>query len=69
MLAMSSRMKKDALRLVHLPTGTVFANWPTSRTPLHCVTAMDFSPGGGYFAMGNAKGKALLYRIHHYGRA
>mmetsp|Transcript_17016 Transcript_17016/g.28701 ORF Transcript_17016/g.28701 Transcript_17016/m.28701 type:complete len:535 (+) Transcript_17016:177-1781(+) len=69
MLALSSRMKKDSLRLVHLPSYTVFSNWPTSGTPLHMVTSMDFSPGGGYMAIGNAKGKVLLYRMHHYGRA
>ena len=33
-LAMGSRMKKDSLRLVHVPSYTVFKNWPTSRTPL-----------------------------------
>ncbi|MEW5303798.1 MAG: hypothetical protein WDW36_006454 [Sanguina aurantia] len=65
-LAISSRMAKDALRLVHLPTLTTFSNWPTSRSPLHYVHCMDFSPGGGYFAVGNAKGKVLLYRLHHF---
>jgi len=69
MLAMASRMKKDALRLVHLPSCTVFSNWPTSRTPLHYVHALAFSPRGGYLAVGNAKGRALLYRLHHYAEA
>ena len=69
MLAMASRMKKDALRLVHLPSGTVFQNWPTSRSPLGYVHSVAFSPGGGYLAVGNAKGRALLYRLHHYGAA
>ena len=66
MLAMASRMKKDALRLVHLPSGSVFQNWPTSRSPLGYVHSVAFSPGGGYLAVGNAKGRALLYRLHHY---
>jgi U3 small nucleolar RNA-associated protein 18 len=65
-LAMASRMKKDALRLVHLPSCTVFSNWPTSRSPLGYVHSLAFSPGGGYLAVGNAKGRALLYRLHHY---
>lgn len=69
MLAMASRMKKDSLRLVHLPSGSVFSNWPTSRTPLHYVHCLAFSPRGGYLAAGNAKGKVLLYRIHHYAEA
>ncbi|CAM6126694.1 unnamed protein product [Calypogeia fissa] len=68
-LAISSRMKKDALRLVHLPSYTVFSNWPTFKTPLHYVHSMDFSPGGGYLAVGNAAGKVLLYRVRHYDHA
>jgi U3 small nucleolar RNA-associated protein 18 len=38
---MASRMKKDALKLVHVPTFTVFSNWPTS---LHYVHSLTFSP-------------------------
>ncbi len=69
LLAMASRMKKDSLRLVHLPSMTVFSNWPTSKTPLHYVHSLAFSPNSGYLALGNAKGRALLYRLHHYGSA
>lgn len=68
-LAMSSRMKKNALRLVHVPSQTVFSNWPTSNTPLQYVHTLDFSPGGGFLAVGNAAGKVLLYRLRHYGHA
>ncbi|TMW55916.1 hypothetical protein Poli38472_008564 [Pythium oligandrum] len=66
-LAMSSRDTRDALKMVHVPTMTVFANWPSSKTPLHYVSAMDFSPNSGYFAVGNARGRVLLYRLTHYG--
>lgn len=68
-LAISSRMKKDALRLVHLPSKTVFSNWPSPKTPLQYVHSMAFSPGGGFFAVGNAAGRVLLYRLHHYDHA
>lgn len=68
-LAIASRMKRDALRLVHVPSLTVFANWPTSRTPLGHVHSAAFSPGGGFLAVGNAKGRVLLYRLHHYAAA
>ncbi len=54
------------MRLIHVPTGTVFSNWPGQRTPLHKVTAIDFSPGGAYLAVGNRKGKVLLYRLKAY---
>ena len=39
-LAMASRWKKNALRLVHLPSATVFKNWPTANTPLGRITAI-----------------------------
>lgn len=69
MLAIASRLKRDALRLVHLPSLTVFSNWPTSRTPLHYVHSVCFSPGSGYLAVGNAKGRVVLYRLHHFPQA
>lgn len=66
LLAVASRMKRDALRLIHLPSGTAYSNWPTSRSPLQYVHSVAFSPGGGYLATGNAKGRVLLYRLHHF---
>lgn len=53
---------------MHLPSATVFANWPTQATPLHHVTTVDFSKGSEFLAIGNAKGKVLLYTIKHFGR-
>jgi U3 small nucleolar RNA-associated protein 18 len=54
--------------VVHLPTRTVFSNWPSSKTPLHYVHSLAFSPHCGYFAVGNARGRVLLYRLTHYDR-
>ena len=65
-LCMASRLKKEALRLVHVPTLTTFANWPTSRSPLQFVHSACFSPGGGLLAIGNARGHVLMYRLHHF---
>ncbi|SJX61213.1 related to UTP18-possible U3 snoRNP protein involved in maturation of pre-18S rRNA [Sporisorium reilianum f. sp. reilianum] len=66
MLAVASKAKKDALRLVHFPSMRVFSNWPTSGTPLGSVTDVDFSPGSQYVAIGNTRGKVLLYSLRHY---
>ena len=66
MLAFGSRLERDGLRVLHVPSRTVFANWPSSKTPLHYVHAVAFSPGGGYLAAGNARGRVLLYRLKHY---
>lgn len=68
MLAFASRMKKDSLRVMHLPSCTVFSNWPSGKTPLHYVHSLAFSPNCGFMAVGNARGRVLLYRLHHYDR-
>ncbi|CDU24698.1 related to UTP18-possible U3 snoRNP protein involved in maturation of pre-18S rRNA [Sporisorium scitamineum] len=65
-LAVASKAKKDALRLVHFPSMRVFSNWPTSGTPLGSVSSVDFSPGSQYVAIGNTRGKVLLYSLRHY---
>ncbi|KAJ7746592.1 WD40-repeat-containing domain protein [Mycena metata] len=66
-MAVASREKKDALRLIHLPTLTAFSNWPTSSTPLGHVSAVDFSAQSEYVAVGNTRGKVLLYHLIDYG--
>ncbi|XP_004707095.1 U3 small nucleolar RNA-associated protein 18 homolog [Echinops telfairi] len=66
-LAVASDKMREAVRLVHLPSCTVFSNFPVVRKKnISFVHTMDFSPRSGYFALGNEKGKALLYRLHHY---
>uniref|UniRef100_A0A8C5UWH8 UTP18 small subunit processome component n=1 Tax=Microcebus murinus TaxID=30608 RepID=A0A8C5UWH8_MICMU len=66
-LAIASGKMKEAVRLVHLPSCTVFSNFPViKKKNISYVHTMDFSPRSGYFALGNEKGKALMYRLHHY---
>jgi len=70
MLLMSSMRAADALRVAHTGTGRVFSNWPTARTPLSVLCGgAAVSPGGAYLALGNDKGRALLYRLHHYNQS
>ncbi|KAF6758824.1 WD40-repeat-containing domain protein [Ephemerocybe angulata] len=66
-LAIASKDKKDSLRMVHLPSQSVFSNWPTAGTPLGHVTAVDFSPSSEYVAIGNTRGRVLLYHLKDYG--
>ena len=68
-LAISSSMKKNSLKLIHIPSYTVFSNWPPSNRTLHYPRCLDFSPGGGFMTVGNAAGKVLLYKLHHYQHA
>ncbi|CAA6668963.1 unnamed protein product [Spirodela intermedia] len=56
MLAICSSMKKNSLKLLHVPSFT----YPR---------CLDFSPNGGFMAVGNAAGKVLLYKLHHYQKA
>ena len=69
LMAFSSKIKKDQMRLVHLPTGQVYSNWPavgTTGMSLGYVQTFDFSPNGGQVAVGNDKGKVLLYKLNKY---
>ncbi|CAH9075515.1 unnamed protein product [Cuscuta epithymum] len=68
-LAICSSMKKNSLKLVHIPSCTVFSNWPHPNQLLHYPRCLDFSPHSGFMALGNAKGKVLLYKLHHYHHA
>ena len=64
-LAMSSMEKEGAVKLVHFPSTTVFSNFPGTFN-LGRANTLSFSPGGGYFGVGNNKGAANLYRVNHY---
>ncbi|XP_033744002.1 U3 small nucleolar RNA-associated protein 18 homolog [Pecten maximus] len=67
-LAMSSNFTEKAVKLAHLPSMTVFSNYPERQDhELRLPRSMDFSPNGGYFTVGTNKGSALLYRMKHYG--
>jgi U3 small nucleolar RNA-associated protein 18 len=63
MLVLASRWKRDALRIVHLPSCTVYKNWPTDRTPLGRVSSVALSPDGGLLAVANEQGKIRLWEI------
>ncbi|RCH94460.1 U3 small nucleolar RNA-associated protein 18 [Rhizopus stolonifer] len=66
LMAISSPSKKDQLKIIHVASGTTYANWPTEKTPLHNVGKTAFSPNSDYLAMSNKKGKVILYTLKHY---
>lgn len=50
--------------LVHLPSCTVYKNWPTSKTPLGKVTAVAWAgKETGMVAIGNEAGNVRLFEI------
>lgn len=66
LLAFASMHKKDALKLVHLPSCTVYRNWPTQQTPLGRITAIAFGKSKEadlVMAVGNDIGKTRLWEI------
>lgn len=70
-LAMASKWKADSIRLVHLPSCTVYKNWPTSSTPLGRITGVAFAAGDvvhgsdahSVLAVANEQGKIRLWEI------
>lgn len=66
-LAVGSSAADDAVKLVHIPSFTVFSNFPVFRRKIiYRAQCMDFSPRSGFFSIATNKGKALLYRLKHY---
>jgi U3 small nucleolar RNA-associated protein 18 len=63
LLVVASRWKRDALRLVHLPSCAVYKNWPTDQTPFGRISAVAFSSGSDMLAVGNEQGKIRLWEI------
>ena len=65
LLAFASQHKKDAFRLAHLPTCTIYRNWPTEQTPLGRITAVAFGRQSDLLAVGNDTGKIRLWEIRN----
>ncbi|XP_062336775.1 U3 small nucleolar RNA-associated protein 18 homolog [Osmerus eperlanus] len=66
-LAIASRFDNEAVRLVHLPSYTVFSNFPLfHRKTLYHAHSLAFSPHSGFFSLANNKGYAPLFRLLHY---
>ncbi|KAI2629809.1 Indigoidine synthase A like protein-domain-containing protein [Hypoxylon sp. NC1633] len=63
LLAFASKHKKDALRLAHLPSCTVYRNWPTEQTPLGRISDVAFGRKSDLLAVGNDAGKIRLWEI------
>jgi U3 small nucleolar RNA-associated protein 18 len=68
MLTIASPKIMGALRVVHVPSFTVFANWPMDNAHLQFVSSVDVSPSSGYLSVGNRKGQAQLFRLLSYPR-
>ena len=53
----------NLLSQVHLPSLTVFSNFPVfRRKTIYRTQCVDFSPNSGFYSVANNKGDALLFR-------
>ena len=66
MLAMGSSKMPHAFRVAHVPSFTVFKNWPLESAGINVCSSVSFSPNSGYLGIGNRTGEALLYRMLSY---
>uniref|UniRef100_A0A182Q9J1 WD repeat-containing protein 55 homolog n=1 Tax=Anopheles farauti TaxID=69004 RepID=A0A182Q9J1_9DIPT len=66
LLVIGSSTVKNAVKLIHVKSGTVFRNFPMQMASLGHVTTAEFSPSGGYLALGNKQGSVSLFRVKHY---
>ncbi|XP_066598487.1 U3 small nucleolar RNA-associated protein 18 homolog isoform X2 [Prorops nasuta] len=65
-LAIASKEKENAFKMLHIPSFTVFSNFPTIETKMSNPIAIDFSPGSAYLGVTNNTFNAFLYRLKHY---
>eukprot|EP01125_Pyxidicula_operculata_P000269 TRINITY_DN10344_c0_g1_i1.p1 TRINITY_DN10344_c0_g1~~TRINITY_DN10344_c0_g1_i1.p1 ORF type:complete len:522 (-),score=157.29 TRINITY_DN10344_c0_g1_i1:34-1599(-) len=61
-LAYSSDQNQDAVRLVHLPSGTIFKNFPESEWGKR-VVCIDFSPDSTNLSFGISNGRVVTYSL------
>lgn len=46
----------------HVPSKTIFSNFPTMSYNVGKINCVDFSPNSGYLGLSNNKAEALLFR-------
>jgi U3 small nucleolar RNA-associated protein 18 len=65
LLVMASRWKKDALRLVHLPSCAIYRNWPTANTPFGRISAVCWGEVNGTLKLvvGNEAGRVMCWEV------
>ena len=69
MLAICSKWQKNAFRMAHIPSYTVYQNFPgVAPGVLKYPFSLAFSSQSEFLAMGNDEGKAHLFQFNHFQR-
>jgi U3 small nucleolar RNA-associated protein 18 len=63
---MCSADDKNALKLVHVESGSVYRNFPSHLDNVGKANLLAFSPESAYLAVGTISSKVPLYRLNHY---
>lgn len=69
LLTFYSREKRNALRVVHYPSGRVYTNWPNEKTPLGRIASMSYNSDGSSVAFGNKDGVVQIYNVKHFSKS
>lgn len=64
-LGMSSKWKKNAIRLFNLDTMKMYSNFPSFKERIKYPFCIDFNSDNSYFAIGNDEGKVFLYQTEY----
>eukprot|EP00371_Babesia_bovis_P003626 XP_001612273.1 hypothetical protein [Babesia bovis T2Bo] len=62
-IAYASDQQRNALRIIHNPSGQVVSNWPVETINLGRVTSVAFAPRSSTLAVGNRSGRVQLFGI------
>ncbi|EFO27162.1 hypothetical protein LOAG_01324 [Loa loa] len=65
-LSISSSVKNNSIRLMHVGSRTVYTNFPSRAVSLGKVTVADFSPKSAYMGVGDDRGFLSLFRLSHF---
>lgn len=66
LLTFYSKDKRNALRVAHYPSGKIYTNWPTERSPLGRIASLSFNHDGSNVAFGNKDGVVQIYNLKHF---
>ncbi|KAG5682252.1 hypothetical protein PVAND_011616 [Polypedilum vanderplanki] len=66
LLAFCSTDETNALKLLHVESGSVYSNFPSHLDNIGKTNLVTFSPESGFLAVGTISSKVPLYRLNHY---
>lgn len=66
LLLMGSRAAPSQFRMIYTLSNTVYRNFPVAGKKYGHLISADFSPLGGYLALGCSNGRAQLCRLPYY---